>query len=152
MLTLKKTFRIVIGDVPVSYWPIFFLSPVTVPEVFAKGNSAQFPVSSLTCSLHGVKGGRYKTYKGRTCGRKPTTYTLTQWVSNKWRIKQIQNTITANQQPLIELVSKGQLVFVFASGRKTEAVIFHVSLSPASFNMNSFFFYRKNDGKCSLLA
>ena len=42
-LTLKKTFGIVIGDVPVSYWPIFFLLPVTFPEVFAKGNSAQFP-------------------------------------------------------------------------------------------------------------
>ena len=35
---------IVTGDTPVSYWPIFF--PVvteTVPEVFAKLNSAQFP-------------------------------------------------------------------------------------------------------------
>ena len=51
----------------------------------------------------------------------------------------MQNTIIANQQPLTEQVSKGQLVFVFASGRKTEAVIFHVSLSLASFNINSFF-------------
>ena len=68
-----------------------------------------------------------------------TIYRLTQWMNNEWRITQTQNTITENQQPLIEQVSKGQLVFVFASGRKTEAVIFHVSLNPASFNMNSFF-------------
>ena len=35
---------IVTRDVPVSYWPIFFfaLALVTVPEVFAKVNSAQF--------------------------------------------------------------------------------------------------------------
>ena len=33
-----------LGKAPVSYWPIFFfLSPVTVPEVFAKVNSVQFP-------------------------------------------------------------------------------------------------------------
>ena len=29
----------VTGDAAVSYWPIFSLSPVTVPEVFAKVNS-----------------------------------------------------------------------------------------------------------------
>ena len=58
----------------------------------------------------------------------------------------------ANQQPLIEQVSKGQFVFVFASGRKTDSVIFHVSLSSASFNINSFLFHRRNDRKCSLLA
>ena len=35
---------IVTGDVPVSYWPIFFgLSPVTVPEIFAEVNSVQTP-------------------------------------------------------------------------------------------------------------
>ena len=34
---------IVIGDVLDSYWPIFSLSLVTVPEVFAKVNSVQFP-------------------------------------------------------------------------------------------------------------
>ena len=35
---------IVAVDAPVvSYWPIFSLSLVTVPEVFAKVNSAQFP-------------------------------------------------------------------------------------------------------------
>ena len=35
---------IVTGDVPVSYWPIFFcLSPVTVPEVFAEVYSVQSP-------------------------------------------------------------------------------------------------------------
>ena len=28
---------------PVNYWSIFFLCLVTVPEVFAKVNSAQFP-------------------------------------------------------------------------------------------------------------
>ena len=35
---------IVTRDVPVSYWPIVFfaLALVTVPEVFAKVNSAQF--------------------------------------------------------------------------------------------------------------
>ena len=33
------------GDAPVCYWPIFPLSPVTVPEVFAKVNLAQFPSS-----------------------------------------------------------------------------------------------------------
>ena len=36
--------EIVTGDVPVSYWPIFFfLSLVADPEVFAIVNSAQFP-------------------------------------------------------------------------------------------------------------
>ena len=30
-------------DAPVSYWPVFSLSLVTVPEVFAKVNSAQIP-------------------------------------------------------------------------------------------------------------
>ena len=34
---------IVTLDVPVSYWSIFSLSLVTVPEVFAKVNSTQFP-------------------------------------------------------------------------------------------------------------
>ena len=37
---------IVTRDALVSYWPIFFLSPVTVPQVFAKVNSAQFPLVS----------------------------------------------------------------------------------------------------------
>ena len=32
----------VIGDAPVSYWPIFSLSPVTVPEVFMKVKSTKF--------------------------------------------------------------------------------------------------------------
>ena len=31
------------GDALVSYWPMFFLPLVTVPEVFAKVNSSQFP-------------------------------------------------------------------------------------------------------------
>ena len=34
---------IVTRDVLDSYWPIFSLSLVTVPEVFAKVNSVQFP-------------------------------------------------------------------------------------------------------------
>ena len=34
---------IVTGDMLDSYWPIFSLSLVTVPEVFAKVNSVQFP-------------------------------------------------------------------------------------------------------------
>ena len=33
----------VTGDALVSHWPIFFLSLVTVPEVFAKVKSVQFP-------------------------------------------------------------------------------------------------------------
>ena len=32
---------IVTGDVSVSYWPIFFPSLATVPEVFVNVNSAQ---------------------------------------------------------------------------------------------------------------
>ena len=34
---------IVTGPVPVSYWLNFSWSLVTIPEVFAKANSAQFP-------------------------------------------------------------------------------------------------------------
>ena len=34
---------LVTGDVPVSYWPIFFVSPVTDPEVLANCNLAKFP-------------------------------------------------------------------------------------------------------------
>ena len=34
---------IVTGDAPVSYWSILSSSLVTVPEVFAKGNSVQSP-------------------------------------------------------------------------------------------------------------
>ena len=34
--------EIVTGDAPFCYWPIFSLSPVTVPEVFSKVYSAQF--------------------------------------------------------------------------------------------------------------
>ena len=36
-----KNSGIVIGDAPVSYWSIFPMSLVTVPEVFAEVNSAQ---------------------------------------------------------------------------------------------------------------
>lgn len=38
-----KTSGIVIGDALASYWPIFSLPPVTVPEVFSKVNPEQFP-------------------------------------------------------------------------------------------------------------
>ena len=34
---------IVTGDASVSYWPIFSQSLETVPEVFAKVHSSQFP-------------------------------------------------------------------------------------------------------------
>jgi len=34
---------IVAGYSPVSYWPIFFFVPVTIPEVCAKVNLTQFP-------------------------------------------------------------------------------------------------------------
>ena len=38
----------VTGNAPVSYWPVVFsLFLVTIPEVFAKVNSAQFPSRSL---------------------------------------------------------------------------------------------------------
>ena len=42
---------IVTGDAPVSYWPIFFLSLVTVPEVFAWVNSAQFLLVSKVANV-----------------------------------------------------------------------------------------------------
>ena len=42
---------IITGDAPVSYWSIFSLSLVTVPEVFAKVNSPQFPSFSKMGNL-----------------------------------------------------------------------------------------------------
>ena len=39
---------IIFGDETVSYWPIFSLSLVTVPKVFAKVNSVQFPSRFLS--------------------------------------------------------------------------------------------------------
>ena len=39
---------IVTWDLPVSYWPIFSLFLVTVPEVFSTVNSAQFPTRFLS--------------------------------------------------------------------------------------------------------
>ena len=42
-MCLPSVSGIVTGDAPVSYWPILSLSLVTVPEVFAKVNSAQSP-------------------------------------------------------------------------------------------------------------
>ena len=41
-LTFAKTSGILTGCVLVSYWPIFPLSLVIVPEVFAKVKSSQF--------------------------------------------------------------------------------------------------------------
>ena len=38
------------GDAPISYWSIFSLSLVTVPEVFAKVHLAQFPSRMADCS------------------------------------------------------------------------------------------------------
>ena len=40
--------EIVTGETPVSYWPICPLSLGTVPEVFAKVNSTQFPFLFLS--------------------------------------------------------------------------------------------------------
>ena len=37
---------IVTWDALISYWPIFSLSLISVPEVFAKTNSSQFPLVS----------------------------------------------------------------------------------------------------------
>ena len=34
---------IVTGDATISYWPVFLPFPVTLPDVFAKNNSTQFP-------------------------------------------------------------------------------------------------------------
>ena len=42
------TSGIVAGNAPVSYWPTCFPSIVTVPEVFSKINSIQFPSRFLT--------------------------------------------------------------------------------------------------------
>ena len=42
---------IVTEDAPVSYWPFFSLCLVTVPEVFAKVNSPQFPSFSQMRNL-----------------------------------------------------------------------------------------------------
>ena len=42
---------IVTGDAPVSYWPIFSPSLVTVPEVFAWVNSAQFLLVSKVANV-----------------------------------------------------------------------------------------------------
>ena len=51
---------IVTGYPLVNYWPIFFLFLVTVPEVFAQVNSAQFPprflIKRLTAISRNVEG------------------------------------------------------------------------------------------------
>ena len=39
---------IIFGDETVSYWPIFSLTIVTDPKVFAKVNSVQFPSRFLS--------------------------------------------------------------------------------------------------------
>ena len=42
-LAFALTSGIATVDVSVSYWPVFSLSPLTVPAVFAKVKSVQFP-------------------------------------------------------------------------------------------------------------
>ena len=42
-MCLAMVSGIAIEEAPVSYWPISPLALVTVPEVFAKVNSTQFP-------------------------------------------------------------------------------------------------------------
>ena len=59
------TSGIVTEDALLSYWSIFPLSPVTVPEVFAKVNSAQFPFSFSSDELPFVWMG-YFSYKDGT--------------------------------------------------------------------------------------
>ena len=39
-------------DAHASYWQIFPLSPATIPEAFAKVNSAQFPLVSVVANFH----------------------------------------------------------------------------------------------------
>ena len=46
--------EIVTGDAPVSYWPIFFVSLATVPQGFAKANSAQSTSRFLTGEFVGL--------------------------------------------------------------------------------------------------
>ena len=68
---------IVTGDSPVSYWSIFPLSLVTIPEVFAKVNSTQFPsllLSGECCSqfffhLPTPEGAREDHSRGEVEGR-----------------------------------------------------------------------------------
>ena len=57
---------IVIGDALVSYWPIFSPSLVTVPEVFANVNSAQFLLVSKVANGQKVKGNHHFTYNKLT--------------------------------------------------------------------------------------
>ena len=47
--------KIVTGDVLIVYWSFFSLSLVTVPEVFAKVNSAQSLLLSKVVNLHDKK-------------------------------------------------------------------------------------------------
>ena len=50
-MIFAKASGIVTGDALVSYWPIFPLPPVTVPEVFAKLNLAQFLLISKVANV-----------------------------------------------------------------------------------------------------
>ena len=54
----------VTGDLPVSYWPIFFFqSLVTVPGVFAqKVNSAQFPSLTWRIKFKAAANQKYLTH------------------------------------------------------------------------------------------
>ena len=61
-LAFAKNSGIVIGDAPVSYWSIFPLSPVTVPEVFAKVNSAQLYQHNLLGTVRKVTLAAFISY------------------------------------------------------------------------------------------
>ena len=57
------------GDAPVSYWPIFSLSLVTVPEVFMKVKSAKFS----SCFLKGTNAN------GKQLIRTKNSFALGSW-------------------------------------------------------------------------
>ena len=62
-------FGIVIGNLPVSYWPVFPLSLVTVPEVFTNVNWAQCPSRLLSVeSLEQIP--KTDTCEGNSTSRK----------------------------------------------------------------------------------
>ena len=65
---------IITGDAPVSYGSIFSLSLVTVPEVFAKVNSPQFPSFSKTGNLE-------------TSARRPNTEEIQESIKREYEEK-----------------------------------------------------------------
>ena len=88
--------EIVNGEVPVSYWSIFSLSLVTVPEAFGKVNSAQFPsliklhVKLDWCSI--------ELYHGSVLG----TLLLLSMVIARLRRKLVKN-LSTKTRPLVDL-------------------------------------------------